>query len=348
MRDQNFDDGPPKLALAGADLDAQAPKFAGQAELFGYLQATHAYYSANDYRRVLQLLPDNAKQPAYSNLAFSRQVLRGMALAGLKDRNEAGFWQDLLGGAKGPWQRPLAELGLAMNWERTGKLASVFVTGSPVTNAEIRARLIDRSAAPPLLRTIVGNKSNSGEERDQALYTLLANELVMGQYTPFGSDVKQLPADSKKQAGIFTTGKVSDGGYACAPLAVTVAALAKDPGDIPGRLCLGDFFRIQGLDYLHGRYETVPSKDELGGFAIGFPGKRNFRDEFYAAIIADPKAGPSDKAYALYRAVMCYAPSANNDCGGADVPKGQRKVWFDRLKRDYPQSVWAKKLRYYW
>ena len=29
-------------------------------------------------------------------------------------------------------------------------------------------------------------------------------------------------------------------------------------------------------------------------------------------------------------------------------PKSQRKAWFDQLKRDYPASAWAKKLRYYW
>lgn len=348
MRDQSYGSGPAKVALSAAALDGQTPKFAGQSELFGYLQATHAFYYAKDYRRVLQLLPDDAKRPGYSNLAFSRQMLRGMALAALKDRNEGAFWQDLLSGAKGPWQRPLAELGLALSWERGGKLAAVFANGSPVANREIRSRLIDRSAAPPLLRTIVANRVNPAEERDQALYTLLANQLVMGQYAAFGGDLKLPLADAKSNAAAFTTGKVSEAGYACAPLAVTVAALARNPQDIPGRLCLGDFFRIHGLDYLHGKYDPAPKPDELGGFAGGFPGKRNFRSEFYTAIIADPKAGATDKAYALYRAVMCYSPSAMNDCGGEDVPKGQRKVWFERLKRDYPQSPWAKKLRYYW
>ena len=347
MRDQSYGEGAPKAALSAAELDGQAARFAGQGDLFGYLQATHAFYYARDFRRVLQLLPDNAKQPAFSNLAFSRQVLRGMALAELKDRNEAGFWQDLLGGAKGPWQRPLAELGLAMNWERSGKLGAVFASGSPITNSEIRSRLIDRSAGPALLRTIVANKGNLAAERDQALYTLLANELVLGQYTAFGADVKLPVADRKSNAAIFSTGKVSDG-YPCAPLVTTVSALARNPQDVPGRLCLGDFFRLQGLDYLHGKYDFEPKKNELGGAAVGFPGKRNFRDEFYAAIANDPRAAPNDKAYALYRAVMCYAPSGNNDCGGADVPKSQRKAWFDRLKRDYPQSAWAKKLRYYW
>ncbi|MFM5949139.1 MAG: hypothetical protein ACKOPM_07910 [Novosphingobium sp.] len=347
MRDQSYGEGQAKVALSAAELDAQAPRFAGQGDLFGYLQATHAYYYGRDFRRVLQLIPDNAKQPAFSNLGFSRQVLRGMALAALKDRNEAGFWQDLLGGAKGPWQRPLAELGLAMNWERSGKLAAVFALGSPVTNAEIRSRLIDRSAGAALLRSIVTNKGSSAEERDQALYTLLANELVLGQYTAFGADVKLPVADRKSSAALFSGGKNADG-YPCAPLAVTVAALAKNPQDVPGRLCLGDFFRIAGLDYLHGKYDNPPQPGELGGHAVGFVGKRNFRDEFYAAIANDPRAAPNDKAYALYRAVMCYAPSGSNDCGGTDVPKSQRKVWFERLKRDYPQSTWAKKLRYYW
>jgi hypothetical protein len=195
MRDESYGDGTPKLALSAGTLDAQSPHFAGHQDLYSLLQATHAFYNAKDFRRVLQLIPDETKQPGYTNLGFSRQVLRGMALAGLKDRNEAGFWQDLLGGAKGPWQRPLAELGLAMHWERSSKLGLVFAPGSPVTNREIRSRLIDRSAGPALLRTIIANRTASGEERDQALYTLLANELVFGQYTPFGGDVKLLPAD---------------------------------------------------------------------------------------------------------------------------------------------------------
>ncbi|MFM5953109.1 MAG: hypothetical protein ACKOPE_02240 [Novosphingobium sp.] len=348
MRNTDYDDkNPPKPAISAAQIDAQAPSFAGQGELFSYLQATHAYYYGRDYPRVLKLVPDDARRPSHTNLSFSRQILRGMALAALKDRNEAGFWQELIPNAKGLWQRPLAELGLAMNWERSNKLDAVFAAGSLVTNAEIRSRLIDRSAGAPLLRTIVTGKGNSAQERDQALYTLLANELVMGHYTPFGSDVKLPQAKADGSAGIFTKGKVGDG-YPCAPLATTVAALAKNPQDVAGRLCLGDFFRLGGLDYLHGQWDTAPAKDELGGFAVGFAGKRNFRSEFYTSIIADPGAGANDKAYALYRAVMCYAPSGNNDCGGADVGKGQRKVWYDRLKRDYPQSPWAKKLRYYW
>lgn len=348
MRDDNYaEEGPAKPGISAQALDAMAPQFAGAPDLFAYLQATHAFYYGADYRRVLQLIPDDARRPSHTNLSFSRQMLRGMALAALKDRNEGGFWQELLGGAKGPWQRPLAELGLALHWERAGRLDAVFAAGSPITDATIRARLIDYSAGPALLRTIVQSKASPADERDLAHRVLLSNQLVFGRYGDFVSDLKLPFAKTDGQAAFFKRGRVSDG-YPCAPIAVTVAALAKNPQDIPGRLCLGDFFRFHGLDSLHGQYYPNPDKDELGGHAQGFAGKRNFRSEFYTSIIADTKAAPNDKAYALYRAVMCYAPSGMNDCGGADAPKSQRKAWFERLKRDYPQSPWAKKLRYYW
>ena len=349
MRDETYGtEAVGKPNITAAALDGQAAKFAGHPDLFSYLQATHAFYYGRDYKRVLQLVPDDARRAAHTNLSFSRQMLRGMALAALKDRNEAGFWQELIPNAKGLWQRPLAELGLAMSWERSGKVDAVFAATSPITDPMIRSGLIHNSASPALLRTIVRTASNSADERDKALYTLLANQLVRGQYAAFGTDVKLPLAKGTGAAMIFTSGKVSDGGYACAPLAVTVAALAKNPQDVAGRLCLGDFFRLHGLDYMHGTYDRRPKPNELGGFAAGFTGKRNFRSEFYTAIAADPAAKPADRSYALYRAVMCYAPSAMNDCGGADVPKSQRKAWFDQLKRDYPQSQWAKKLRYYW
>ncbi len=348
LRDTNYTEaGPPKASITAAEVDALAPQFAGQPELFSYLQATHAFYYGGDYRRVLQLIPDDAKRGGLSNLSFSRQMLRGMALAALKDRNEAGFWQELIPGTKGLWQRPLAELGLAMSWERAGKVDAVFAAGSPITDSTIRSQLITYSAGPALLRSITRTTGKAGEERDQALSTLLSNELVYGRYADFTADVKLPFADPKSRAALFTTAKVSDG-YPCAPLAVTVAALARNPNDIPGRLCLGEFYRMHDADFLGGVNWRDPKPNELGGATKGFTGKQTHRGDFYTAIIADPGAAPSDKAYALYRAVMCYAPSKMNSCGNADVPASQRKAWYDRLKRDYPQSQWAKKLRYYW
>ncbi len=48
--------------------------------------------------------------------------------------------------------------------------------------------------------------------------------------------------------------------------------------------------------------------------------------------MANTHAPADDRAYALYRAINCYAPSGYNECGSADVPKSTRKQWFNTLK----------------
>ena len=89
-----------------------------------------------------------------------------------------------------------------------------------------------------------------------------------------------------------------------------------------------------------------------GGLASSKPlfpaGTPYARLEVYKAIISDPRAGADDKALALNRAVRCYAPGGNNSCSGTEVELAQRRAWYFRLKREYPQSRWARDLKYYW
>ena len=286
-------------------------------------------------------------------------MLRGQALGALKDRNEEGFWLDLLGGAKGQWQRPTAELGLAMNLERGGKLGQVFAKGSPITETMIRRQLILNSAAPEMLRSNAADTARPQSERDLAVFTLLHKDLTHGDFAAFGRDqalvrpgaatdgyMYYLPDQDNLPLGLFTKGKWSDG-YSCPALAQTAKALAANPQAVGPRLCLGDFWRLNGFDQLN-LGDSPRKADELGGFADLFPGKPMPRSAIYASIIADPKVTGPDKAYALHRAVMCYAPGGYNGCGGKDVPKSQRKAWYDQLKASYPTSPWAKKLRYFW
>ena len=65
-------------------------------------------------------------------------------------------------------------------------------------------------------------------------------------------------------------------------------------------------------------------------------------------IMKDAKASHEDRAYALFRAVHCYEPAHQNDCGGKDVELSVRKAWHDELKAKYGDTGWAKELRYYW
>jgi len=348
-----------KGLLSAEELARQQPAFAGQEELYSFLQASQAYYAAGDMKAVLRLVPDDARQPRYSALGFSRQVLRGMALAALNDPNESGFWRELIGGAAELHQRPLVELGLAMSLERDGRLGAVFAKDSPVRDSNVRSLLLQHSAGPDLLRAEVGNAARPQRERDLALFTLLYKQLTRGHYAAFVADSGLVRGDANSDAGLwsfsnqeaipvglFRAGRVSDG-YPCPALARTAQALAARPGDVKARLCLGEFLRLGGFDDFT-TLDVRPDKRDLGGVANEFPGTQLTRAAIYAGIVDDKAAAPGDRAYALYRAVRCYAPSGNNSCGGEGVELPQRRAWFQRLKRDYPASPWAKKLNLYW
>ena len=357
--DARYDMGGPEKQIEAAALASQQAAFLRAPQLYAFLQANHAFYVAKDYARVLQLIPDDAKRPSYTPLAFSRQVLRGQALAARGDPNEAGFWLELLGGAKALWQRPTVELGLAMNWERHGKLAQVFASGSPITDRMVREILLTHSAGPALLRRVALDVERAQTERDVALFTLLYKQLSRGDYAGFRSNQTLVRSDATTEGlwgfapgsaaplGLFAKGRTSQAGFACPALQGTVAALAANPNDVHARLCLGEFWRLNGFDGFT-TLDTPPSRGALGGAANEFAGKPLARGSIYAAVIADPRSAPDDRAYALYRAVNCYGPSGYNGCGGEEVAKPVRKGWYDRLKREFPKSLWAQKLKYYW
>ncbi len=282
--------------LTAEDLARQETAFADHPELYQFLLANYAFYIDRDFRSVLRLLPDDARRPEYSPLQFSRQVLRGMALAQLGDRNEAGFWQELLGGAKGLYQRPTVELGLALNWEKNGEVGKVFAPGSPIEDRRIRAILLEYSAGPEVLRAVAQDAGRPQTERDLAAYVLLYKELSRGQYAAVARDLALVRADppvlnydeqsyeTLVPAGLFTNGAFTDG-YPCPALRHTVTQLARNADDVKGRLCLGDFFRLNGFDDFYLDYRR--REGELGSFAR-YPGEPIPRSQLYASVIAEP------------------------------------------------------------
>ena len=341
-----------------AELQTQRASFAANPALFDYLLAAHAWFVENKPAEVLRLIPDASHQKRFSYLQFSRQVLRGMALDAVKDRNARGFWLDLLPGAALPWQRPAVELALALHDERTAALGRVFEPASPVRDPVVREILLANVAGAPLLRQQARDAAAPLHEREVALFTLLFKEVTRGAPRDFVADLAMVPAAASSDAGsldvlgaehpwlgVFTHGAASKD-YACPSLRETATQLAGDPRGIKARLCLAEFVRLNGFDNF--ALDSPPPKDELGGTTSLFPGTAFSRLEIYKAIIADPAAAPADKAYALYRAVNCYAPSGNNSCGGVEVEPAQRKAWFLRLKKDYPASAWAREQRYFW
>lgn len=367
--------GPAKLPLSANELAAQKAVFGGRPDLFAFLQATHAYYSGEPSASILAAIPADTHTPGATPLAFSRQVLRGMALADSRDAGEAGFWAGLIGAGRPLYQRPFAELGLAVHWQRQDRLDLIFAPGSPIEDQMTREILLQTIAPPSILRAEAANTGRPEHERDIARFILLYKSLSRGAYADFVRDVALVPTgappgtlydfagENPVAVGLFAHGKWSDG-FACPPLAQTAATLARSPLDRPARLCLGDFWRLNGFD----TFAPLSTARMVWGISVGpetlgnapdrFPGAPLRRDAIYAAILADPQATPDERAYALYRSVMCYAPGGYNECAGvflsadamnkASVAKSQRQAWFLELKRRYPDSPWAKTLRYYW
>lgn len=348
----------PDKPIRREEIEAQRPSFASNPALFEYLLAAHDFYVRNEPQAVLAAIPAATPNAPLGPVEFSRQMLRGMALEARKDPGAREHWVALLPAAVQPLQRPAVELALALHDERTGAVEKAFAADSPITNVTIRETLLRKIAGADLLRRQAQNAALPQHERDVALYVLLYKEVTRGRYDDFLRDLALVPADAptdgaagnlgideKPALGVFTQTTVL-GDYDCAPLKETAALLAKNPTSPKGLLCLADFMRANGFDQT--TLDVQPRKPELGSTTSQFAGKPFSRLEIYEALIANPKTPAADRAYALFRAVRCYAPAQINACGGEDVPLKQRKAWFQQLKKQYPSSKWAKELQHYW
>ena len=358
-------DQPP--ALSRADLEAQRPLFATQKALYDYLLAAYAFYEDNNPAAALKILGATAPAAHMSNVEYSRQVLKGLALEAMKNPSAArAQWLALIPVAEPVLQRSAAELGLAQNYERAGELAAVFASGSPIRTPTYREMLLTWSAGPDLLRQRATAADADPGERDHALYVLLFKEVTRGRYQAFLDDLRLAhdPMDGKtgpvaqspQPLGDLTwAGQTDADGFACPALKTIAANLLHKPHDERSLICLGEFLRVNNDDNVL-RNEPpsppdphiVPGPVELASLPSQFPGVGTSRLDIYKTIIADTKAEPDVRAYALYRAVNCWAPSGYNSCDSSDVPKSQRKAWFNMLKTQYRTTQWAADLKYYW
>ncbi|MGL5840014.1 MAG: hypothetical protein ACRCY3_16095 [Sphingorhabdus sp.] len=365
LRDMRFYEGDGASAASvdlvrRQDIEALRDRFAGRGDLYTYLLATHALYVDGNPAEALRLLPANAGGSGY--FAHSRQLLRAMALDAASQQGARAALIAALNAAKHPFQRGTAELALALHLERSKALDLVFADGSPIRDPDIREILLRYTAGPALLRAQATNAKAVKLERDVALYTLLYKQLLRGRYADFLKDMALIPADAKRidasdynterytEVAIFEWAGQRD--FVCPALRTVATTLAANPKDARGLLCLGEFVRTNGMDpgyfSLPFSLDENPGKDTLGGSPSLFPGKRFSRLDAYKAIIANPAAGAENRAYALHRAIRCYAPAGYNGCDDSEQPVSVRKAWFQQLKREYPGSPWSTRLSVYW
>lgn len=349
-----------------ATLESQQPLFTSHQALYVYLTAAFHFYVEKNAKNTLAALPEvDADKPLSTYLAFSAATLRGLALEGSGETAKAReLWSKLVPLASLPLARPALELALAGNQERAHQVDAVFAPDSLIQSAEIRTLLLRKAAGPALLRQQIKTPSAPQEQRDTALFVLLYKDLTRGHYQDFAGDLTLVPlpdhpsiADElaytyfggKADFSAFTkpanAGNESDSGYACPLLEKVAARLAQNKKDPQGLNCLGEFIRAS-FDF--SPLDQMPSGDTLGAAASDFDGKVFSRLNGYMTIIGDAKANRKDKAYALYRAINCFAPSGNNGCGSQDISKDQRQKWFKALKSHYADTPWSASLQYYW
>jgi len=323
---------------------------------WNYLNQMQAYQK-KDYPQVISDIKPVTHLPAHDILTFSQQALYGNALMAEKKWPQArAHWSRLLTLTQDVEQQQYLQSQLAATMVLAGQAADIFAPDSPITNLRYRSVVLKTRADRALLRQQVSAAPNN-EERTIALHTLLMQDLIDGRYADWLAD-KQLishisqPVIAERFADVNLSlfdwpGSQTEKGYFCPSLTQTVTTLSQNKLDGHALNCLGEFLRTS--DASISLQEESPGNEALDSatFDAHFI-SRPSRQDYYLQVIADQKSEPEDKSYALYRAVMCYAPSGMNDCGGDEVDKAKRKDWFTQLKSQYPGSLWAQKLKYFW
>jgi len=348
-------------ALSRADLEKQKAAFADEPAFYDYLLAVSALYVEHQPDAALKQLPQSVPS-SLNYFAFSQQTLRALALEAKQDwKGAQDLWLQLLPLAKLALQRDQLELALALNYERSGQLANVFAADSPISAKQVRYILLRNVAGPDLLRQQIAN-ADDPVERQTAQFVLLYKDLLRGQFATFADDLKQLPAPAPEDKLGTSLGYVYSGGqslklfqwngekaesgYSCPTIAQTAATLQTDAKNPQALNCFGEFILRNNLDGMP--LEQARAAGSLGSTASPFPGETFSRLNGYKQVIANAKAPKNDKAYALFRAINCYAPAGYNSCGGDDVEPAVRKAWFRQLKSGFADTQWGKSLQYYW
>jgi hypothetical protein len=333
-------------SLILADLEGQKDRFASKPALFKYLLAAFHLYADSKPEHTLALLP-NLTGARLSYFDFSQQTLRILALDASKQYDaERKLLLQMLPMAKLPLQSEQLQLALAGLEERTGHLDRVFAPESPIHEKAIRTILVEYTASAEMLRQRIRDPKENAEVIDAALYTLLYKELTGGKHQAFQTDLTLLrPHPSEFLASFVDSGEGKSSEYRCPSLREVASTLQRDGSDARSLNCVGELVRLHGV---HFGQDAAPPKTDLGGSGSLFPVTNYSRMDSYLPVIANKQAPGDARAYALFRAVNCYASSGISDCGNQNIPQSTRKQWFQMLHKEYPDSTWAKSSKYYW
>lgn len=326
------------------------PYFKDEPRLYQYLVAT--YYSEIDPqpKKVVELLPvlDESKQ-TLTTFELSEQILRAQAFEAQKRWSAAEtIWQEMYKRTNTPLQRELIEAGMAGNYVLADRVPSAFTADSIVQNPALRDSLIEDHANREFVMDLIKD-GFIGDEQTRAkwLYIQLYKDVKTINTKAFFEDIKLASkfknTDVKDVAhfDFFNQPIKNAYQYKCDTPMVVMQQLAKNPSDSHTQMCYS--FMV----------ETMPAYTVLGSQQFTHLKPSNWvtqqitNYDSYRKVIDNPKANKNDRALALYHGINCYKRGTNR-CDDKEIPKSERKRWFDTLKSEHSDSQWAKQQKYYW
>lgn len=353
MRDSSDPEFKP---LTWTALNAQKAQFKDQPELFKYLQASHLFYVQHKPAEAQRYLPSGT-QSLSDYLKLSQAFLNGLIIEKTSPNQAQAYWAQLLSQSQNVEQRGLFEVALAKHLNTQQQYQAYIGKNAQIAQINLQREFMQHIANEQSLEKIIQSKDATTEQKQTALFVLLAKSLGHQNYSLFNRYYPQLPQDAAKYqdwqskseqykyqppfAHLIWNGNKISAQLSCPDLKNLAQSLEKSPQDLNLKMCLGEYMRSEHA------YSVLQQLSFDQETPVTFQGKVFTRGQAYKDII-NRKQKSELTAYALYRSIQCYAPSGMNDCQDSEVAKSTRKQWFDQLKRDYPETSWAKSLKYYW
>ena len=357
------------------ELKQLQPKFKDRKDLYQYLIATYYYVQRDNPKQALNYLPTATPTGNMSYSKFSQYVLKAKALQAVGNINQANaLWDRLHKLPKQPFQETLTELALTLRADQTNDYSELFGPSASIKSHTLKMRIIKYSADPNLLKQIANSHQVTDELGAEARFALLTKSLLHGQYADYLNYKRHyLPSNADQYLGYDSEdetlvsfpefnlfnwqGKKVSNSINCSNLTKIITRLHQNPTDRLQQACLAEFLYDTNLtyyleDYNQNQHNFNDSNLDsrypyLGAIPNRFEGQKINRLDLYRSIFATNRQDELS-AYALHRAIGCFASSGNNHCSDEDVDLSVRKAWFKRLKSDFGHTSWAKNQKYYW
>lgn len=351
--------------LTKESLDNQRALFKNNPELFNFLQASYYTYIEPHSEKVLALLPEQLEQTnnAINSVQFSSQVLRAIALENTGQWLAAeNLWKNLNSLVTYPYQLSLVELGLALNYEKTNRIESVFHNNSQVRTPQLRYILLRKNANRQQLKQLLSNNTLTVSEKASIVYLVLYKNLLSQNYANFLTDTALLTSNQldntplenvtpsgKTHLTLFSEPVPSHSEYPCPSPIILANILKLNPKEPKSLNCLALFSQYYKAPY--SRYMPALPTDQG---ELGTNNPTDFGQFLYSPlkgyqfVIDDENASEEDKAFALYKAIRCFTGSGYNQCDKQIIPQAKRREWFQQLHSKYAKTTWAKQQSIYW